>query len=127
MATTFIQHSIRNVRTASGLDMLAGLWLILAPFILGYSTNPAALWNNLIVGSAVVILAGIRVGERGYRMVWPSWVNFILGLWLIISPYVLSFSTDDRAMRNTIALGVIIAILAAWSALSTPTEGTATD
>jgi len=35
-----------------------GVWLIIAPFLLGYSALAAALWNDIIVGIVVVVLAG---------------------------------------------------------------------
>jgi hypothetical protein len=33
------------------------VWLILAPFTLGYSAIVAALWNDIIVGVVVIVLA----------------------------------------------------------------------
>lgn len=40
------------------INVLAGIWLIIAPFVLGYSVVTAALWNDIIVGIVVVVLAG---------------------------------------------------------------------
>ena len=34
-----------------------GAWLIAAPFVLGYAANAAALWNDVIVGLVVMVLA----------------------------------------------------------------------
>ena len=39
------------------LNLLAGIWLFISPWVLGYSGNVAALWNALIVGALVFILA----------------------------------------------------------------------
>jgi len=45
-----------------------------------------------------------------------SWINFILGLWLIVAAFV--FSTGASAvMAEEIVLGIIIAVLAYASAL----------
>jgi hypothetical protein len=49
----------RNIRTAKTLDWIAaaaGVWLILAPFVLGAPEIAAGLWNDIIVGVIVVIL-----------------------------------------------------------------------
>jgi hypothetical protein len=49
----------RDVRTAKTLDWIAavaGVWLIIAPFILGIPDIPAGLWNDIIVGGIVLIL-----------------------------------------------------------------------
>jgi hypothetical protein len=39
------------------LNLLAGVWLFISPWALSYSTVPSALWNALIVGALVFILA----------------------------------------------------------------------
>ena len=33
-----------------------GLWLIVAPWILGYASAQAALWNSVILGAAVGLI-----------------------------------------------------------------------
>lgn len=46
-----------------------------------------------------------------------SWVNFVLGLWLIIAPFVLHYSTLSTAMWNSVLVGIVVAILAIIRAL----------
>lgn len=36
--------------------VLAGLWLIIAPFVLGYSSVRNALWNDLVLGTIVLAI-----------------------------------------------------------------------
>ena len=121
MATTMEQARTR-VKTASGLDILAGLWLILAPFLLGYTAITGALWNDIILGATVVLLAASREFGQGYKVAWPSWINVLIGLWLIAAPFFLGYSSIVNATWNDVILGIIIAVLALWSALSTPHE-----
>jgi hypothetical protein len=48
-----------NVGTAKTMDWIAaaaGVWLIIAPFILGTPAIAAGLWNDIIVGVIVIIL-----------------------------------------------------------------------
>lgn len=42
------------MKNCGWLCVIAGIWLILAPFILGYSANVAALWNDIILGLAIL-------------------------------------------------------------------------
>lgn len=42
--------------SGAGLNTLLGLWLIAAPFL--FNPGTTMLWNNVIVGAAVAILAG---------------------------------------------------------------------
>lgn len=121
MAITYDQRR-QTVQTTSGLDMIAGIWLILAPFLLGYSGVSAALWNDIVLGVAVIVLSGIRTTEEGMKMSWASWLSVALGIWLVIAPFALGYSANGRALWNDIILGVIVGILALWSALSSPKE-----
>lgn len=43
-----------NMKTCGWVCVLAGAWLIIAPFVLGYSTNALALWNDIILGLIVL-------------------------------------------------------------------------
>ncbi|MBI1734571.1 MAG: SPW repeat protein [Candidatus Rokubacteria bacterium] len=40
----------------SWLLATGGLWVVLAPFVIGYAGTTAAVWNDVIVGLAVLIL-----------------------------------------------------------------------
>jgi hypothetical protein len=49
-----------GMRTVSWLVTVAGLWTMCAPFMLGYSSVPAAMANDVTVGLMVVILGMTR-------------------------------------------------------------------
>lgn len=44
---------------------------------------------------------------------WPDAGNFLLGLWLVASPWVLGYAGETNAAWNTYIIGVVIAALAA--------------
>ena len=115
----------QNVKVLSGINIVLGAWIIIAPFVLGYSNDPVALWNNVIIGAIVVILAWIRAANPASA---PglSWVNAILGVWLIIAPFVLGTASTagSGAEWNDIIVGIGIAVFGAWSALTTPMQTT---
>ena len=46
-----------------------------------------------------------------------SWVNFVLGLWLIIAPFVLHYREVSLVTWNSVIVGIVIAILAIARAL----------
>lgn len=39
------------------LFVLAGIWLIIAPFVLNYSETTAALWNDIVAGIIIAVVA----------------------------------------------------------------------
>jgi len=45
---------------------------------------------------------------------WKQWVNGVLGLWIVLLPY-LGFTADIHTWLMVIT-GVVIAVLAFWSA-----------
>jgi general stress protein CsbA len=38
------------------IGIILGIWLIIAPFILGYAQNTTAMWNDIILG--ILVTAG---------------------------------------------------------------------
>jgi hypothetical protein len=41
-----------------------------------------------------------------------SWVNVLLGIWIIISPFMVQFARLPAAMWNNVIVGVVIAVFA---------------
>jgi hypothetical protein len=99
----------------SGLNVIAGIWLIIAPWVLGYSKDPY--WNDIVFGAIVGLLALIRI-SGAYRDTWLSWINALIGIWLFISAWVVD--STSTAATNDIILGVIVFVLAVASASATP-------
>jgi hypothetical protein len=66
-----------GVRLASGLNVIAGVWLFVSAWVLGYDDDGAALANALIVGALIAVLAGIRFA--GADDLAPSWLNLVAG------------------------------------------------
>jgi hypothetical protein len=72
---------MKTAKSLSGLVALASLWEVLAPFILGYSATPAALWNALIAGVVLIVLGvwTARNEEPGTDQI-LDWVKVAVGV-----------------------------------------------
>jgi len=46
-----------------------------------------------------------------------SWINFVLGLWLIIAPFALRYNMVATATWNNVIVGVVVAVLSIIRAL----------
>jgi ABC-type molybdate transport system permease subunit len=103
---------------ASSINILLGIWLIIAPWVLGYAHLTTAQTNDIIVGIIVAIVAAVR-SFGSYNMRGWSWINILAGIWLIIAPFVLGYSNNTTPLWNDIILGIVIAVLA-WTAAATP-------
>jgi len=109
----------RNARifSASGINILCGIWLIIAPFVLNYENLQVAIWNDVILGILVALLAIVRT----FGVAWggATWVTGLLGVWLIIAPFVLNYGNNSVPRWNDIILGIIVVIFA-WSGAAVP-------
>ena len=101
-----------QVKAASGISFLAGLWLMLSSFFMNLGLSS----NEFIVGIvvAIVSLVGMYSMEQSS---WVSWVNGILGAWLLITP-IFFVGMAASVIWNSIVLGVIILATAIWSGMS---------
>lgn len=112
-----IERIRSTVKGVSGTNLAAGLWLIAAPFVLAYTGVTAAIWNDILVGLAVLILAWIRVAKP-LEHEGASWTNVVLGLWLLIAPVSLGYTATSAALWNDVIVGLFVAGLGTWSALA---------
>jgi hypothetical protein len=107
-------RSTRQADTGvSVINLLIGIWLIISPFVvMAFSQFQNVRANNVIIGILVGLVALFRASSTA-RAQW-SWANVILGVWLIISPFVLGVSSNVTAMWHNVIAGIVVALLA-WS------------
>jgi hypothetical protein len=81
-----------------GTTFLAGLYLAISPWVVGFDGRLPLLFNNLIVGAAVVLLGlGLTAAfDRAHRL---AWTVPVVAVWTIVSPWVVR-SGDLRTMDN---------------------------
>jgi hypothetical protein len=101
----------RDVALVDGPVFLLGLYCAASPWIVHYTTSqPALVTHNLIMGIAIGLLAlgFTRAPERMYGL---SWAMCALGVWLIISPWIVGESPDAGVVWNNIIIGALAVIL----------------
>jgi hypothetical protein len=89
-----------------------GIWLLLSPWVLGYSENFAATANAALFG---IVLASAELMHLGRHEDAEEWIDLIAGLWLVASPAVLGFGTVAPALINTVVVGLLAILFAAWA------------
>jgi SPW repeat-containing protein len=108
---------MKTAKSLSWLVALAGLWEVLAPFILGYSAPMVAMWNAIITGVVLIVL-GVWTAlneELGPDKILDR-VNVGVGVWLVVSPFVLGYAAVAAALWNDLIIGAVVIVLAAWAA-----------
>jgi hypothetical protein len=96
-----------------GMTTILGLGLVAAPFVFGYTANPAALWTSIILGVAVVAVSGIKAMLRD-KGDWEYYANVALGLAAIVSPFIFSFRSLTPAFWSELVLGAATVMLAGY-------------
>lgn len=87
------------------LTGLVGVALMIAPFVLGFAGDPAALWSSVLLGAAVLILSILK-GLLRDRVPWEYWIIGLLSLLIAGSPYFLGFNTVQQTFLVTTVLGI---------------------
>jgi len=91
-------------------NAVLGIALVLSPWILGFAAETAAAWNAWITGALIALVA---IGALVAFAEWEEWVNLVLGIWAIVSPWLLGFATLGAAVWMHVGVGLIVAVLAA--------------
>ncbi len=108
------------------LNLLLGAWLFISPWALGFvkvdgaagsTTYSHAAFNAWIFGVIVVILS---IAALARTQPWEEWLNLLAGIWLFISPWVLSYSGMRTALWNALIVGALVFILACWDLNTLP-------
>lgn len=105
---------------ADVVNILAGLALVLSPWVLGFTTDMAAAWNAWIVGAAVALAALWALVSFHWA---EKWVSGALGLWAVVAPWALGFEAVRAAAGAHVVLGLVVLILAAatlWADTNRP-------
>lgn len=93
-----------------------GIWFIISPYVLGYTGDAGRTWTSIIGGIILLVLAGSAAfNGRVRQQSWIQYVDGLVGIWFIIAPWVLLFTTKRADFWTSLVLGIIALILSAWS------------
>jgi SPW repeat-containing protein len=107
---------MKNIKTLNWGIGVAGVWTMSTPFVLGYTDTATALWNDLIVGVVIVILAAVAASSQHENNVKTmDWITAGLGLWLVLAPFIFGYSVIAAALWSDLLGGVVILVLAVWA------------
>lgn len=119
------EYDTSGIKLLSGFVSLVGLWIAASPFL--YDTTEMALWNNVIVGLAVFLVAGFsyyRLAKRLGPSTGSASLVALLGLWALIAPFAMAFDNEALLWSNVVA-GAIIALIAGYNAYASRRARTA--
>lgn len=106
---------MRSRQVLSSLTVFVGVWLLLSPWLLGYSEFGRPAWNAAATGLAIAAIGAAVLTGRNRAV---AWGNVLLGAWLTVSPRVLDYTSVQTAARNAWVVGLVVIVLAAVTATS---------
>ncbi|MFE6280886.1 SPW repeat protein [Streptomyces sp. NPDC057877] len=114
----------RDVALVDGPVFLLGLYCAVSPWIVHFTTSqPALVPHNLIMGIAIGLLA-LGFTTTPERMYGLSWAICAIGVWMIVSSWIVGESPDAGVVWNNIIIGALAVVLglmcAGTAAKSTP-------
>lgn len=103
----------RSLRWQDWVNLVLGVWLFVSPWALGFhAALPGSSGNFFIVAVAMVVFAIVGLNAR---WLWQEWVNLALGIWMIVSPWVIGFNTNTAARDDAILVGIVAGVMALWA------------
>ncbi|HUH48537.1 MAG TPA: SPW repeat protein [Mycoplana sp.] len=94
------------------VTLLLAACLFLSPWVIGFVTDATPSWNAWIAG---IVLGAFAIMTLSAFAEWEEWVNVVVGLWLIASPWLLGFMANTNAMWTHVILGICTAAVSAWA------------
>ncbi|MGW3654607.1 SPW repeat protein [Streptomyces sp. NPDC005151] len=101
----------RDVALVDGPVFLVGLYCAVSPWVLHFTASqPTLVQHNLIMGIAIAVL-GLGFTAMPDRMYGLSWAICAMGIWMIVSPWVVGSSPDMGVILNNVIIGGLAVLL----------------
>jgi SPW repeat-containing protein len=98
----------RELAVLDVYNAMLGAFLAVSPWLFAY-TQGVMRTDAWITSAALIVLSLAAVVAFAE---WEEWLNIGIGLWLIVSPWVLGFPRS-HAMHISVAVGILVSYLAA--------------
>lgn len=100
----------RNQAVGDVLNLILAIWLFLSPWIVGFTTLTPAAWTAWLSAIAIAVFA---IAALSAFAEWEEWINLILGIWVLISPWVVRIAANEAPKVVLFLTGLAVAIIAA--------------
>ncbi len=104
-----VMENWTNAKYCDVANLILGAFLFVSPWIFGFGGTTAAINANI----AGIVIAVLAIAALAAFAVWEEWLNLIVGLWTLVSPWVLGFHAETKAMTVSAIVGIAVAVLAA--------------
>lgn len=111
------------MKWASWVSVLLAIWLIVAPFVVGYHLVSAAAATEDVVMGMLILAVALWTALAAAPPAGASWVVFLFGLWVIVAPFAIGYNLmSTSAMTNDVVVGIVTLIMGVLRAIATSPE-----
>jgi hypothetical protein len=94
------------------INIILGAWLVVAPFVMGYSGSRVELANDVVIGAWLIGCSWWTLAGYSSQAV-AGTLEMLAGIWLVAAPFVLRSPRTSRSFDNDIAVGLSSLIVSA--------------
>lgn len=98
------------MKHVSWVNLIVGIWLLIAPFVYGSMGLTVPMTNSVILGILLIVSSWWILAATAQEAS-VSWFQFLCGIWLIIAPFVLRYHEARQVLANDIVIGVIVFVV----------------
>src|SRR5438552_3006178 len=106
------------MRCAAWASLVAGLWLIVAPFATGYYTISSIATTEAIAVGSLISTFALWSAWAGRVPHYVDYALMLFGAWSIIAPFVLECRELELAFYSDVTVGIVVFLIAIVPALS---------
>ncbi len=92
------------------VNLVCAVLLFVSPWVLAFSGDMMATRAAWITGVVVAIFALAALVQFAE---WEEWISMLLGVWMIVSPWIVGFSGVGVAVAAFVVLGIVVALASA--------------
>jgi hypothetical protein len=89
------------------INLICGVLLFVSPWALGFSGDLMAARTAWVGGAIIFIMSVAALAQFAE---WEEWVALVVGVLVIIAPWVLGFATVHVAMWSCVVLGAVVVL-----------------
>ena len=100
-----------TAQVVEGLMLLSGLYAAASAWIIGFTAQTNLSVTNLICGATIELLA-VAFGSAYGRTHGMTFVAPLLGIWLIVSPWIVAgVDTSTSMIWSNVVVGALVCVL----------------
>lgn len=95
------------------VSLLAGAWLFVSPWILGFTAATTGTWAAYVLGAVVVLVAAWALTASEPRIADASLA--VLGALVFATPWAIGYAGYPAARIDAWIVGAVIAVMSLWA------------